>query len=265
MLFVNRTKFIPNISKLQSDVLPQIKQALGPLLFATSLGKRKGNVINNGSFAYVGTHQMNLLVTCYHVWNDFLAAREKNPELKLCGCFDDKTPVPFCTLPNGTANKPIDQDKRMDIATFDMKPFENYISDKHFFSPNHLPQSLVNVNDPVAIIGCPSEERKDLGHTVQWGRKPYIGFVSQILDFRIKVDFSKMMSLNRELTINPKDKNPATAGMSGCPCFVVRSDYKPYLIGFVTEHHIQFRNEVEITTASCINENGTLKAPSSLS
>jgi hypothetical protein len=260
---MSETRFILNVQKLQSDVLPEIQQALGPLFFATSLRKRKGNVIKNGSFSYVGTHQKNLLVTCYHVWNGFLEDRKNKPGLKLCGCFDDKTPVPFCTLPDGTANKPIDQDKRMDIATFDMKPFENHISNKHFFSPNRFPQSIVNINDMVVIIGCPGKQRKDLGHAIIWGRQPYIGFVSQIQDFRIKVDFSKMMSLNRELVINPKDKDPATAGTSGCPCFVFRSDYKPYLIGFVTEHHIQFKNEVEITTASCINEDGTLKAPDS--
>lgn len=262
---MNDSKFIPKLGKIESDVLPKIRQALGPLFFATSLDKRKGKVVNNGSFAYVATHQKILLVTNYHVWNDFLAARQKNPALKLCGCFDDKTPVPFCTLPNGTANKPLDQDKAMDIATFDMKPFESLIGPKNFFVPNHLPQSSVNVNDTVAIIGCPSKQRKDLGHSVLWGCQPYIGFVSQVQDFNIKVDFSKMMSLNRELTINPNDKSPATAGISGCPCFVFRQDYEPYLIGFVTEHTIKFRNEVKITTSSCINEDGTLKSPMSYS
>lgn len=262
--FMRKPEFIPMISEIQSRLMPEIKQSLGPLFFATSLTKEKGNVINNGTFAYVATHQMNLLVTCHHVWNGFLEKREKeNPGLKLCGCFDDRNPVEFCTRPDGTANTPIDQDKQMDIAVFDMKPFEHHVRGKNFFFPNHLPHNIVNLNDAVAIIGCPGEQRKDLGHAVLWGRQPYIGFVSQVQDFRIKVDFSRMMSLNRELTINPKDKEPATAGISGCPCFVFRPDYKPYLIGFVTEHHTQFRNEVEITCSSCINEDGTLKPPMS--
>jgi hypothetical protein len=262
---MSNSEFIPKIKQIQSLVIPEIKQALGPLFFATSLTRKRGNVIDNGSFAYVGTHQKNLLVTCYHVWNGFLEGRTKKPGLKLCGCFDDKTPTEFCTLPDGTANKPIDQDKQMDIAVFDMKPFERYINHKNFFSPNRFPQSIANVNDLVAIIGCPGRQRIDLGHSVFWGRQPYIGIVSEIKDFKIKVDFTRMMSLNRELTINPEDEKPATSGTSGCPCFVFRADYKPYLIGFVTEHHIRFKNEVEITTAQCINEDGTLKAPMSFS
>ena len=256
---MTKPEFIPKLRQIQSLVIPQIKQALGPLFFATSLTRKKGNVINNGSFAYVATHEKNLLVTNYHVWNGFLEKRKQIPGLKLCGCFDDRYPTPFCTLPDGTENKPIDQDRLLDIATFDMKPFEHYVRQKNFFFSNHIPHSIVNRNDAVAIIGCPGEQRIDLGHAVQWGRQPYIGigFVSEISGFKIMVDFTRMMSLNRKLTINPNDKDPATAGTSGCPCFVFRSDYKPYLIGFVTEHHIQFKNEVQITCSNCISEDGT--------
>jgi len=157
---MTKPEFIPKLREIQSLVIPQIKQALGPLFFATSLEKKKGNVIDNGSFAYVGTHQKNLLVTCHHVWNGFLEERAKRPGLKLCGCFDDRTPVPFCTLPDGTENKPIDQDKQLDIATFDMKPFEHYVRGKNFFFPNHIPESIVNQNDAVAIIGCPGILRR---------------------------------------------------------------------------------------------------------
>jgi hypothetical protein len=95
---MTKPEFIPKLREIQSLVIPEIKQALGPLFFATSLEKKKGNVIDNGSFAYVATHQKNLLVTCHHVWNGFLEERARNPGLKLCGCFDDRTPVPFCTL-----------------------------------------------------------------------------------------------------------------------------------------------------------------------
>jgi len=260
---MTNSEFIPQIGQIQSLVIPQIKQALGPLFFATSLGIKKGKVISNGSFAYVTTHQKELLVTCHHVWNGFLEERAKKPGLQLCGCFDDKTPTEFCTLPDGTANTPIDQDRQLDIATFDMTPFRHHVKGKNFFYPNHIPYSIVNLNDPVAIIGCPGKQRIDLGHVVGWGRQPYIGFVTEISSFKIKIDFTGMMSLNRELTIDPHDEKPSTAGISGCPCFVFRPDYKPYLIGFVTEHPIKFKNEVHITCSSCINEDGTLKAPMS--
>jgi hypothetical protein len=61
-------------------------------------------------------------------------------------------------------------------------------------------------------------------------------------------------------------QKPATAGVSGSPCFVVRADYEPYLIGFVTDHvRYQFseHNYVQMTSATCINEDGTLKSTNS--
>ena len=55
-------------------------------------------------------------------------------------------------------------------------------------------------------------------------------------------------------------------GVSGGPCFVVRRDYEPYLIGFVTEH-VGFSsvedNFLQLTTSNCINEDGTIKPASS--
>jgi len=264
---VANSKFIPEISKLKSRVLPKIKQACGSLFFTTSLEKAKGNVIDNGSFAFVHTGKKFLLVTCHHVWNGFLAAREKNADLKLCACFDDRYPVAICSTSEGTPTEPIAQDKDLDIAVFDMEPFLSFCSgDKNFFIPNYGPQSQVNVNDLVAIIGHPGNERFDSEIGLFFGRKPYCAYVSGISGYKIRVDFTRVMSLDRELTAKQSDEKPATAGVSGSPCFVVRQDYEPYLIGFVTDHvryELSEHNYLQMTSATCINEDGTLKPTSS--
>jgi hypothetical protein len=265
---MNETKFIPSIPKLQSDVLPQIKQAFGPLFFATAIEKGQGNVIDNGSFAFVSTKTKLLLVTCYHVWNGFLAAREKNPELKFYACFDDKHSVCICTTIDGTQTKPIDQNEKLDITVFDMEPFQEFLGEqgKNFFYPLTIPVSQLTTNDLVGVIGSPGKQRFETEKGTGFGRQPYFAYVLATSGFTIRVDFTRVMSLDRELTYKQGDKKPATAGVSGGPCFLINTDYKSYLIGIVTDHVCyegRQDNYLTVTTANCINEDGTLKTPDS--
>ena len=265
---MNETKFIPNISKLQSDVLPQIKQAFGVLFFATCTEQGYGNVVDNGSCAFVSTQTKLLLVTCYHVWNGFLAAREKNPELELYACFDDKHAVCISSKIDGTQTKPIDQNEKMDIAVFDMESFQEFLGEhgKNFFYPLTIPISEFTANDLVGVIGSPGKQRIQTEKGIGWARQPYFAYVSATSGFTIRVDFTRVMSLDRELTHKQGDKKPATAGVSGGPCFLIHTDYKSYLLGIVTDHvcyEDRPDNYLTVTTANCINENGTLKTPDS--
>jgi hypothetical protein len=265
---MNETKFIPNIPRLQSDVLPQIKQGFGPMFFATSLEKGKGNIIDSGSFTFVSTKTKLLLVTCHHVWNGFLAARNKNPELELYACFDDKHAVRICTKIDGTQTEPIDQNKKMDIAVFDMEPFQEFLGeqDKNFFYPVTNPVSQFTPNDLVGIIGSPGKERFETEKGTCFVRKPYFAYVLATSGFTIRVDFTRVMSFDRELTYKQGDEKPATAGISGGPCFLINTDYKSYLLGIVTDHvcyEDRPENYLTVTTANCINEYGTLKTPDS--
>jgi hypothetical protein len=74
------------------------------------------------------------------------------------------------------------------------------------------------------------------------------------------------MSLDRNLAYKQGDKKPSTAGISGGPCFLISPDYKAYLLGIVTDH-VYYKgspdNYLTVTSASCINEDGTLKTPDS--
>ena len=121
---------------LEYVVEPEVRQFCGPLFFTRSLEIASG-VINNGSFALVDTGSKKLLVTCHHVWDEFQKARDKNPDLKMCVCFDWG---PFVVL---TIEKPIDEDEKLDIATFDMEPLLAAYGGRKFYPLNHKPPRKV--------------------------------------------------------------------------------------------------------------------------
>jgi hypothetical protein len=146
-----------------------------------------------------------------------------------------------------------------------MEPFRAACEkDISFFIPNCGSVSALKEQDAVAIIGFPGKYRDDADEGIYFTREPYIGFASSISGYKMMVDFTTMMSPDRELTVKQDDKKPATSGVSGGPCFVVRPDYEPYLVGFVTDH-LKFSesNFVQLTTSNCINDDGTLKSASS--
>jgi len=256
-----KPQFFPKIKAVEEILLPQIKPSCGPLFLTTSLERAKGNVADSASFGLIYTGKKTLLVTCYHVWNDFVARREKNPDFKLCTCLDQKTPIELCTLFDGTKLRPIDQNKELDIATFDFTPFLSACTDQHFFRIGTGEENQLKEQDPVAIIGYPGKHRSEWDDGIKYGRVPYLGFAASISGHKIMVDFTRMMSQQRELTIKKGDDKNALGGVSGGPCFLVKRDYEPVLIGFVTEH-INFSmaevNFLQITSSKCIDENGKI-------
>ena len=264
------SRFIPKPEQLKSHVLPFIKSACGPLYFATALEKGQGRVIDNGSFGLVGTSQRDLLVTCYHVWIGFLNKRKEIPGLKLCACFDDKYPVPICTLPDGTENKPVAENKELDIAVFDLGPFKTYCGEHKMCAIlNSEPQIQIKEKDAVGIVGQPGRFRVEVEQGIRFGRELYFGFISSISGCKFLVDFTRLMDFDRNLLVKKWDKeNIVTSGISGSPCFIIQPNYQLSLIGFVTGHRGWEsipENYVQVTMSNCINEDGTLKDPDSLS
>jgi hypothetical protein len=95
-------------TELEYFIEPQVRQFCGPLFFTNPLETAFG-VINNGSFGLFDTGSKKLLVTCYHVWDEFQRARHENPDLKMCVCLDWG---PFVVL---DIEKPIGEDEKLDI------------------------------------------------------------------------------------------------------------------------------------------------------
>jgi hypothetical protein len=62
---------------------PMVRQFCGPIFFTHSLEQAEGNITANGSFGLVDTGTKKLLVTCYHVWDEFREAHLKNSDLMM--------------------------------------------------------------------------------------------------------------------------------------------------------------------------------------
>ncbi|MDR3565924.1 MAG: hypothetical protein P4N59_31430 [Negativicutes bacterium] len=185
-------------------------------------------------------------------------------KLKLCACLDDKYPVTICTLPDGTKNQPIAQDKELDIAVFDLEPYKAYIGEhKKLAILNAEPKIQIKEKDWVGIVGHPGRFRVEVKNGVQYGREPYCGYISSVSGCKFQVDFTRIMDFDRNLLIKKwSRKKLPTRGISGSPCFIVQPNHKLSLVGFVTEHHGWKsipNNFVQVTMSDCINEDGTLK------
>lgn len=217
---------------------PQVRRLCGPIFFTRSLEQAFGNVTNNGSFGLVDTGKRKLLVTCHHVLAGFHGLRLMNPELKMCVCFDWKTPIVF------DADKPIDTDQTIDLATFDMEPFLSACGGHDFFNVQRNPPPKVKKGDVLFFIGFPGHLRRVVDGALGFGRSPYAVVAAGADDLHFYSDISNVQ--------RPDDD---VGGISGCPCFSVRGGKPIQLVGFATSH---WMNHLFFTYASRIDSDGRI-------
>src|SRR5882724_9485345 len=100
---------------------PSVRRHCGPLFFVKSLDTPKGNILSNGSFGLINTGEKKLLVTCHHVWDEFKNLRRTHPELMFSISLPKENPIALCEIDSML----IDQDKKCDLVTFDMKDLKS--------------------------------------------------------------------------------------------------------------------------------------------
>jgi hypothetical protein len=218
---------------------PQVRQFCGPIFFTRSLQTALGNVIANGSFGLVATGSKKLLVTNFHVWDGFHQERLDDPNLQMCISVGQKHPVVFAP------DKALSEDRDLDIATFDMEPLLAACGERKFYPLNQNPARQVAKGDVVYFIGFPGHLREVVNGTLGWGRSSY--------GLRVcSVDRSEFGADVSHLSI-PQEQYK---GISGCPCFLVRSGRPIQLVGFARG---VWSNYLRFTHACCLNADGTLK------
>src|ERR1035441_4870910 len=102
--------------ELEYVIDPFAHQFCGPIFFTKSLETAEGNITANGSFGLVDTGLKRLLVTCYHVWDEFQMRSLADSNLRMGICLDTKNPIVFAPT------RAIGEDQELDIVTFDMEP-----------------------------------------------------------------------------------------------------------------------------------------------
>lgn len=218
---------------------PQVQQFCGPIFFTRSLETALGNIIANGSFGLLDTGNKKLLVTNFHVWDGFRQERLDDPKLQMCIWVGQKHPVVFAP------DKALGEDRDLDIATFDMEPLLAACGERKFYPLNQNPARQVAKGDVVYFIGFPGHLRQVVNGALGWGRSSYGLRVCSVDSSEFGADVSNL-SIPQELY----------KGISGCPCFLVRSGRAIQLVGFARG---VWSNYLRFTHARCLNADGTLK------
>ena len=226
---------------LEYMVGPQIRRFCGPIFFTKSLATASGNVVANGSFTLVDTGSKKLLVTCYHVWEEFQKALLEYPNLHMCVSLDLGPPVVL------HQNTYIAGDADLDIATFDMETLLAACGGREFFPLHRTRARKVEKGDTLFLVGFPGHLRnvRESDGALGWGRSPFGVSVCSVDGWRFHADASK-------LQVSPDQ----FGGVSGCPCCLVRKGRPVHLVGFTTS--VVLHKYLGFTHALCLNRDGTL-------
>jgi hypothetical protein len=218
--------FTPNELDLRFIIEPQISPYCGRLFFARSLESAVGNIVANGSYGLVDTGTRKLLITCWHVWDEYLKLRESDPALRMLLGLDRKPPVVFAPA------EPLGQDEHVDVASFDLEALQSVLGDRRFYPLRRNPSPAVHAGDKLALIGYPGWFRVETDQGVQFGRFAYGINVSDLSGLSLVADISEMRFIyDREQ--QPEDTNQH-GGISGSPCFLIRDKRPPQLVAIAT-------------------------------
>jgi len=230
---------MPTRVELEYFVEPQVRKFCGVIYFTRSLEEAEGNVIANGSFGLVDTGSRKLLVTCFHVWDEFQKARHENPRIKMCLMLDKGPALVFAP------GKPVGEDPEIDLATFEMDPVCVASANREFYPLKENPPRKVSEGDVLLFIGFPGNLRRVTKEGLGFGRVPFGVKVCSVDRWHIHSEISKL-----------KMKPDEFGGISGCPAFVVRPRKPIQMVGFVTS--VVLGEYLCFTHAKCLNADGTI-------
>ena len=240
---------------LQFIIGPEIRPYGGPLFFTRTLDASAGkNVIANGAFGLVDTGEKKLLVTCHHVWKRFQDEHRSDPNVRLCVCLDSKSPVVF------DENEPIDQDERLDLATFDITRVLAACYGRRFYNLGRNPAPPVTKGTQLVLLGPPGMFRSATDTGLEFGVMTYALEVSSVDGWRFHADISKART-RRALPPAGVPRSSPHAGISGSPCFLIRDERPSELVGFATGHlRVEGADYLCFTHARCLRPDGTIRS-----
>jgi len=233
--------------QVRDVAIPQIKPSCGPIFFTESLEIAAGNIEGSGSFGLINTGKKKLLVTCHHVVEGFRELKCKKPKLMLCLALGI-TPE----LLNLDAL--IDEDKELDLAVFDMAGITHFARERVFFPFDSKQKCNVAKDHVLLAIGYPGRNRVEFDKAIYWGTTPFLSIATDVTERKIYSSTHRMVNLGRQ-RLSEIHKNPY-GGLSGSLCFALRKNFRPQLVGVVSEHAME---TMTITRLQCLKSDGMLK------
>lgn len=196
------------------------------------------------------TGKTKLLVTCQHVWKRFQEEHSQDPNVRMSVCLDKQSPVVF------DQNDPIDQDSKLDLATFDISPVLAACRGRQFYSLARNPAPRVKVGDRLVLLGNQGIFRSGSEQSLTFGTTTYACKVSDVSGLKVIADLSKAQNrFVMQAVRTPQPNTSAHGGISGSPCFLVQENRPVRLVGFVTA---DWQDSLWFTHARCLNADGTI-------
>jgi hypothetical protein len=188
--------------ELNFVIEPQINLFCGPLCFTHSLKSAFGNVSANASFGLVNTGKRKLLVTCFHVWEEFERSRTESPNLRMC-IFLDRNPS---TGTRGFVldSLPIGQDKHLDLAIFDIEPLLSENQKLKCYPLHQSPAPWVEKGDRLVFIGYQGALRTATVDNAEFGSMIYAVEVSSVDGPIFQSDMSQARTIYKDRLVLQK-------------------------------------------------------------
>lgn len=222
-----------------------------PVFFLPHPGAMPGLIHANGTLGLISTSSRKLLVTCCHVWDEFVAFRDRNPSAQLATVFakgfGPSIPIDDSML--------IDRDASLDIAIFGA-PTDGDYGLKEFFRLISIPQPTCSSGDIVHFLGFTGGGRHTIGY---YGNFEYSMFGLSVSASSDRKFVMASHTSRRHLTDNAgRPMSPIDlGGLSGSPVFRLFPSGAQDLAGFIQMGRTSDA-DIYATHASCIRSDGSL-------
>ena len=225
-----------------------------PIFFLPRSASLPTSIRTNGTAALIATGIRRILVTCEHVWSEFLKFRLEYSEARLATVFRYGHGSPI------QINEAllIDCDEELDLAVFDVGVSGEALGFKAFYKIHRFPVGDPRPRQPISFVGFPGVARRASGVRGQFG---YASFGLTVSD----VSYSRIILANtdpRILRDNAGNEVPPidVGGMSGAPAYTRTSSGGFNLVGFVRAGD-NSNSDIRLSKASFLRKDGSLFRP----
>ena len=212
----------------QQAIIDEITEELlgycGPIFIAPAINSYPGQMIGNGTYALVDTGQKRLLVTCCHVWDEYLQQHDANGETILAVTLGEGDSIVAFKDPE---RQLIAADRDLDLAVFEFEPEGIRVRHrKDWFKISHWPIPKVEKGECIVTMGFPGASRRTAGTECRFGCVAIPVVITDVTDRSIAIFY---VDENQEVL---NDMQNSLGGVSGSPAYRLSDDGDLKIVGF---------------------------------
>jgi hypothetical protein len=229
-------------------------QHCAPIFFLPSPTSGPSAIAANGTVALLDTGEKKLLLTCFHVWDEFRNYRQEVPGGCLCAVFNNYLQQPTF-IPDEAL---IDADADLDLAVFEARPDTWSMGYKRFYRIDRWPIPKAKKGDPIAFVGFPGASRKTDQGIGDFGTAMFGLTVTDVSERKLII--APMPGDEQHLVDNEGRELPPfdVGGLSGTPAYVRDSKARLLLVGFVQMGRTT-SDALFLVHAAFLNRDGSLR------